>query len=273
MSSAKAHAKINLGLVVGPLRAGGKHEVATALVCVDLHDTLELEQRHAQRIVVEGFEDTIVRRALEELGRGAGEHHGWHVTIDKRIPVAGGLGGGSSDAGAALRLANDLLAEPLPRRRLHELAAAIGSDVPFFLEDGPRLATGTGTELRPISLPLDVWIVLVLPAGVTKTSTAAVYGAYGESAQDSTFDERRAVLVRALEDARSPADLAALPRNDLASSPLADELVDLGALHADVTGAGPTVYGLFDDRAQADRAAQAFEGRGRRWVVRPVGGS
>ena len=269
MRSAAAFAKINLGLVVGPVRTDGKHEIATALVRIDLHDTVEVENTRSGEIVVEGFEDTIVRRALEALARQAADPYGWKVTIDKHIPVAAGLGGGSSDAGTALRLANGLLDRPLARRQLHALAANLGSDVPFFLEDGPQLATGDGSELEPIAIPLDFWVVLVLPVGVTKTSTADVYSAFDARARDADFDQRRAALVRALREARVASDLAALPRNDLLSSPVTDDLVRLGALHADVTGAGPAVYGLFEDQDGAERAARELEGRGRRWVVRP----
>lgn len=270
MRSAAAFAKVNLGLVVGPRRTDGKHEVATALVRIDLYDTVEVASTRSREIVVQGFEDTIVRRALEELTRRAAESCGWKATIDKHIPVAAGLGGGSSDAGTALRLANDLLDRPLAGRELHALAADLGSDVPFFLEDGPQLATGNGSYLEPIAIPLDFWVVLVLPVRETKTSTADVYRAFDARARDADFSQRRAALVRALREARVASDLAALPRNDLASSPVSDDLVRLGALHADVTGAGPAVYGLFEERDRAERAAHELEGRGRSWVVRPA---
>jgi 4-diphosphocytidyl-2-C-methyl-D-erythritol kinase len=270
VSSGRACAKINLGLVVGPLRADGKHEVVTALVRIDLYDTVEVETTRSGEIVVEGFEDTIVRRALEELTRRAGESRGWQVAIDKRIPVAAGLGGGSADAGTALRLANELLDTPLSGHQLHDVAADIGADVPFFLGVGPTLATGDGTELVPISIPLDFWVVLVMPSGIAKTSTADVYRAFDDQARCAGFEERCTALMRALHRARVTSDLAALPHNDLVTSPVTDDLVTLGALHADVTGAGPAVYGLFEDRGRAERASRELEGRGQRWVVRPA---
>ena len=269
MRSAAAYAKINLGLVVGPRRTDGKHEVATALVRIDLYDTVKVESTRSGEIVVQGFEDTIVRRALEELTRQAAESCGWKVTIDKHIPVAAGLGGGSSDAGTALRLANDLLHRPLVHRQLRALASDLGADVPFFLSEGPQLATGDGSDLEPIAIPRDFWVVLVLPVGETKTSTADVYRAFDARGRSADFELRRAALVRALREARVASDLAALPRNDLLSSPVSDELVRLGALHADVTGAGSAVYGLFEDQHRAEHAARELEGRGRRWVVRP----
>ena len=95
-----------------------------------------------------GYEgDTIVTAALEALAAAAGTEPRWSVEIEKAIPVAAGLGGGSSDAAAALLLANELLPEPLDRAALAELAAGIGADVPFFLEPGPQLGSGDGSRL------------------------------------------------------------------------------------------------------------------------------
>ena len=122
MSRAPAPAKINLALVVGPLRDDGKHEVLTVLQRIDLVDRIELEE--APELSVEGFAgDTLVRDALRELARSAGVEPRWRVRIEKQIPVAAGLGGGSSDAATALRLANETLPEPLPADELVRIAA------------------------------------------------------------------------------------------------------------------------------------------------------
>lgn len=270
MSAAPAWAKINLGLVVGPTRAEGKHEVVTVLQKIGLHDTVELDLAPGSGIVVEGFEDTIVRSALTLYAEHAGSQPGWRVQIDKRIPVAAGLGGGSSDAAAALRLANALATSPLAPHELHAIAAQVGSDVPFFLEDGPRLATGDGSQLEPLSLPLDYWVVLVVPAGERKDSTAAVYDRFDDGLGAVGYEDRRAALLDALERLERPADLALLPGNDLESSAVAAELRDRGAFRADVCGAGPAVYGLFESREGAETAARAVGTAAGTWVVRPV---
>ena len=256
MKSVAAHAKINLALVVGPLRADGKHELATVLQRIELADRISLEA--ADEVEVHGFpEDTLVGEALQALGVTARVH------IEKRIPVAAGLGGGSSDAAAALRLANELRPEPLTAPRLHELAAGLGADVPFFLAEGPQLGTGDGTELSPVELASDYTVLVVLPAGVEKASTASVYEAF--SGADG-FGERRAALERVLE----AGDIAALPANDLASSPLADEILELGAFRADVSGAGPAVYGLFTEDEQDEAAREVLANRGRTWITKPA---
>jgi 4-diphosphocytidyl-2-C-methyl-D-erythritol kinase len=220
---------------------------------------------------VSGFAgDTLVRDALQRLAVHAGTDIRWHARIEKRVPVAGGLGGGSSDAATALRLANATLEEPLPPEELRDLAAGLGSDVPFFLHDGPQLGTGDGTILGALDLPQDFWVLLLLPADVRKPSTAAVYGAFDERDGAAGFEERRAALLDALDSVRRPRDLAALPPNDLACSPLAAELCALGAFRADVSGAGPTVYGLFHHRAKADAAKRALKRAGRTWITAPA---
>jgi 4-diphosphocytidyl-2-C-methyl-D-erythritol kinase len=264
-----AAAKLNLALVVGPRRPDGKHEVATVLQRIDLADRVSLEPARCLR--VDGFaQDTLVRRALERLAEAAGVEPRWRARIEKRIPVAAGLGGGSSDAATALRLANETLARPLALEALRALAAPLGADVPTFLAAGPQLGEGDGSDVTPLELPQDYWVVLVLPHGQTKLSTAAVYAAFDERGGESGFDERRRRLLDTLAAVRRARDLAALPQNDLASSPLAGVLRSLGAFRADVTGAGPAVYGLFQREAAARAAARVLEPRGDVWIAVPT---
>jgi 4-diphosphocytidyl-2-C-methyl-D-erythritol kinase len=269
LTSALAPAKLNLALVVGPRRADGKHEVASVMQPLALADEIEL--RLADQFSVDGFpEDTLVRDGLELLARVGGTEHRWSVSIRKRIAVAAGLGGGSSDVATALRLANDTLTQPFPPARLHELAASLGADVPFFLTPGPKLAEGDGTELRPLALPQDYAVLLLLPSGTAKSSTASVYAAFDARGGEREFERRRAELERALASIRRAGDLAKLPPNDLVSSPLVRELEEAGAFRADATGAGPTLYGLFRDRAAAQKAARRLEHLGQVWVTEPA---
>ncbi len=269
MTTATAHAKINLALVVGPSRADGKHEVLTVMQRLDLADRVAVEP--AERSMVEGFpEDTLVRDALAALAARAGGEPGWRATITKRIPVAAGLGGGSSDAAVALRLANATLSQPLPLPELRALAAGLGADVPFFLTEGPQLGSGDGSELEPLTLPQDYTLVLVVPHGVSKESTAAVYRQFDERNGASGFDERRRALLATLAEIVDARDLARLPANDLAFSPLAGQLERLGALRADVSGAGPTVYALFRERSTAVIAARELGDVGTTIVAAPA---
>jgi 4-diphosphocytidyl-2-C-methyl-D-erythritol kinase len=269
VNRAPATAKLNLALVVGPRRDDGRHEVATVLQRLDLADRIAVEP--GGRLLIEGFpDDTLVRRALESLAEAAGVEAAWEARIWKQIPVAAGLGGGSSDAATALRLANDTLAEPLPPEALHDLACRLGADVPFFLTSGPQLGEGTGTDLTALELPQDYWVVLVVPHGEHKAATAEVYDAFDRRDGAHGYAERRAALESALAETKGPRDLAGLPANDLASSPLAEELLELGAFRADVSGAGSAVYGLFLHRDPAAAADRELRRRGRTWLTVPT---
>src|SRR5438874_3863299 len=267
MKRGAAPGKINLALVVGPPRADGRHELVTVYQRVALSDHITVEC--APALHVAGFSaDTLVRRALESVAGVNGST--FAAQIRKRLPVAAGLGGGSSDAATALRLANALRETPLSEDELRTRACELGADVPYFLIDGPQLGTGDGTELEPLDLPQDYWIVLVVPRAATKSSTGDVYAAFDARAAHRDFEARRARLLDALGTVRRPRDLAALPANDLASSPLAEELVQLGAFRADVTGAGPAVYGLFLHASHARAAQKEMSRKGRTWVTAPA---
>ena len=269
MRRAPAPAKLNLALVVGPRGANGKHELCTVYQRIDLCDRVELEP--APRLAVRGFaEDTLVETALERLAAQAGIEPCWSARLTKRIPVAAGLGGGSSDAATALRLANETLPEPLGLPQLQALAAELGADVPFFLASGPQLGEGDGTRLTPLDLPQDYWVVVVLPHDTQKESTATVYDRFDARDGAGGWEARRDELRARLANIRRPRDLAALPPNDLASSPLAERLRGLGAFRADVTGAGPAVYGLFHHRAAAEAASRELAPLGRTWITLPA---
>jgi 4-diphosphocytidyl-2-C-methyl-D-erythritol kinase len=254
-----AQAKLNLALVVGPTRPDGKHEVATVLERLDLADVVAV--RRAPETRVTGFEgDTLVRGALDALE--ALSRARFEARIEKRIPVAAGLGGGSSDAGAVLRA----FAHGRDVNELYAVARSLGADVPFFLSGVPAaIGLGSGSRLTVLDeLPRGFGVVLVpQPAGL---STADVYAAATPS---DIFPALEGDLIRRAHAARTVADLAALVVNDLEPAVLAlrpevaDALAGLraaGALAAAVTGSGPTAFGLFPDRAAAERAAAALPG-------------
>lgn len=267
MRRAAAAAKINLALLVGPRRGDGRHELVTVYQRIALSDRIAVER--SSKLHVSGFaEDTLVRDALAAVARRDGAC--FAARIQKRIPVAAGLGGGSSDAATALRLANELRDDPLSQDEVEALARELGADVPYFLRDGPQLGTGDGTELTPLELPQDYWILLLLPRAATKISTEEVYAAFDARQGDQGYELRRERLLDTLADVRRPRDLAGFPPNDLAASPLADELRALGAFRADVTGAGPAVYGLFLHGDQARAAQKHISPKRRTWLTAPA---
>jgi 4-diphosphocytidyl-2-C-methyl-D-erythritol kinase len=208
--------------------------------------------------------DNLAARALAEFRSRAGkELPPLAVTIHKRVPVAAGLGGGSADAAATLRIANELAGEPLTAEELLRLAADLGSDVPAMLEPGHTLVQGTGERLEPVSLPS---LVAVLMPDEDGLSTAAVY------AELDRLDAGREHLdpdpLHELTGA-GPEDLCAAVENDLQHAALSlrpdlrerlDALTAAGALGAAVSGSGPTCFGLFAERADAERAAERLPG-------------
>jgi 4-diphosphocytidyl-2-C-methyl-D-erythritol kinase len=272
--TAPVAAKINLALVVGERREDGRHEIVTVLQRIDICDRIELEP--AASLQVEGFkDDTLVRSALTALAAAVDRRLAWHVRLRKRIPVAAGLGGGSADAAAALVLANETLDRPLDGNALHELAARLGADVPFFLTPGPKLAEGAGERLSPLELPQDYWVLVALPRRVHKQGTGAVYCRFDELEGATGFAERKRGLLSALEACRRPRDFAAFPPNDLAGATdgTASFMADLrerGAFRVDVTGSGPAVYALFHRREHAAAAARRLRLRARVWIAAPV---
>ena len=261
-----AGVKINLSLRVGPRRADGYHELATVLARVPVGDSLELEPARATRVEAPGLQggDTLVAQALEVLATRAGHGAGWRVRIEKHAPVGAGLGGGSADAGAALRLANATLPEPLATRELVALAGQVGSDVPFFAAGlEAAVARGRGERLEPLALRAPVWLVLAWPGVVL--STAEVYARYRPP---PGAGERVGRLVAEPFATAHVELLAALVENDL--GPLAEELcpptralreqlLSGGALAAAVSGSGSAAFGLFaaedDARAAHERLA------------------
>lgn len=262
---APAPAKINLSLVVGPRDRDGMHEVLTVFQRLALADTITVER--ARSTTVEGFPaDTLVGDALASLEAP----HGWRAVIEKRIPVAAGLGGGSSDAATALRLGSAQLERPLDEGRLAELARRLGADVPFFLTTGPQLGSGVGATLEPLDLPQRFVVLLLLPRGAAKASTGAVYDAFDARDGGEGFAARAAALRDAVPRIRESRDLALLPANDLARSDATEVLLAQGAFRADVSGAGPVVYGLFADRSAAEQARAAVSHLGACWVTDPA---
>jgi 4-diphosphocytidyl-2-C-methyl-D-erythritol kinase len=264
-----AYAKLNLVLHVGPPRDDGMHPIASLFASIDLADEVVAEPLESGQDVVdcEGVPgDNLAARALREFRSRAGrELPPLNLTIHKRIPVAAGLGGGSGDAAATLRIANELSGQPLAHEELLRLAADLGSDVPSQLDPRHAIVEGTGERITPVELPPFTAVVVPDHTGL---QTAAVYAELDslDAAREHLDPEPLRDLARS---ATTAADLAAALDNDLQQAALSlrpdlehrlDALLEAGAAGAAVSGSGPTCFGLFDDRAAADRAAASVEG-------------
>jgi len=269
-----APAKVNLVLRTGPRRADGYHALETLLVALDVGDEVALEPAAATSVEAPALEggDTLVTGALHLLARQAGHPGGWRVRIEKRVPVGAGLGGGSSDAGVALRLANATLPRPLPVADLVALAAQIGSDVPFFALGQPSaIATGRGELVEAAPLRATFAVALAWPG--ESVATAAVYAAH-RAAGD--IPAGGAAGAAAAIDALA---LAPLVVNDLAlaaeslapaSAALRRALLERGALAACVSGSGSAVFGLFASRDEAQHALHDLPGVAWRAAAEPL---
>lgn len=262
----QAFAKVNLVLQVGARRGDGLHEICSLFASVDLADRVSLEVGERDEVLCPGVEGpNLALAALERLRVALGperEPPPLTVRIEKRVPVAAGLGGGSADAAAVLRGANALAGSPLDAGELRAIAAELGADVPSQVEPAHALVTGAGEHVEALGLGPG-WIVLVpQPAGL---STAAVYGEADRLG--ATRPRLDAGAVRTLAGA-PPEVLAAALENDLQAAALSlrpdlarvlEHLVAVGALGAAITGSGPTAFGLFEDREAAERAGVELE--------------
>lgn len=262
-----APAKVNLDLRVLRRRPDGFHEVATILQSIALHDTLSVGARRGPLTVrsaashVPADRDNLVWTAGAALWRAlgrAGDPAGAAVVIRKRVPAAAGLGGASSDAASALRALRLRWKPSASPRLLEDVAAAVGSDVPFFLRGGTMRATGRGERLRRLPALRRYWVVLAVPDfGV---STADAYRWWDRDGQDSVSGATIAVPSGWRRDPdRLRNDLEApVARRHPQIRTLAGRLRGAGALHAALTGSGSVVFGLFGSRARAAAARRGL---------------
>ncbi len=259
-----AYAKLNLVLHVGRPLADGMHLLCSLFASIDLADTVEVHvAADEDRVHCPGVEGPNLALAAAAALREHASLPPLEVRIEKRIPVAAGLGGGSADAAAVLRAANAIAGEPLDPEGLRQLAAGLGSDVPSQVEPRHALVEGTGERVEPVALPP---LAAVLVPRADGLSTGTVY------AELDRRGEGRASLdpapLRQLA-AAAPATLAAALENDLQPAALAlrPELAETltalratGALGVAVSGSGPTCFGLYERRDEAERVAAGLPG-------------
>jgi 4-diphosphocytidyl-2-C-methyl-D-erythritol kinase len=273
---AHAPAKVNLCLFLGGLRDDDRHRVVTLLESISMHDMVQMTTQVAlgdEVVCPEVPEPNIVSRALAELREWGWEAPPVQVKIEKRIPIAAGMGGGSADAAATLRLAERLA--PLGDGVIGALAVELGADVPSQLAQGLVVGTGAGDEV--VALPPRAQHALLIVPQPTRLSTADVYGEadrLGLPRSSEDLDARRTQLTDALDSALGlPPELLV---NDLepaaislcpAIAPALEAVREAGANHAIVCGSGPTVAGIYwgpegelRAEAAADRLSARFPG-------------
>jgi 4-diphosphocytidyl-2-C-methyl-D-erythritol kinase len=270
----RAYAKINLTLDVKGRRADGYHELATVMQTVDLHDTLCLTSADDGRVWVEctrpelNNEENLAAQAARLLRERCSISRGVLIELRKRIPVAAGLGGGSSDAAAVLLALQQWWSLPLSLSELQALAATLGSDVPFFLTGGLAFCEGRGERVTPLAAlwPSSMrWLLLLKPAiGI---ATARVFQAL--PASDYSDGSASRELVEALQEGRLPQpedfhnslERGVLERYPEVARAKAD-LLQAGASLARLSGSGPTLYAPFPNLSSATLAQEQLQASG-----------
>jgi 4-diphosphocytidyl-2-C-methyl-D-erythritol kinase len=262
-------AKVNLYLRVVGRRPDGYHDLVTVMQPLTLADELTISLGGAGiRLECDAPDlpcgpENLVWRAAARFQEETGQKLGMLLSLRKRIPVAAGLGGGSSDAAGTLLALNDLAGGPLERARLHHLASLLGADVPFFLERVPGVGRGIGTQLSPLDLP-PYWYLLLNPG--VPLSTRWVYenldlAGLSEAPETETWDPKHPENW-----VRNDLGAVAIKRfPELAA--LLTGLRDAGAWTQGISGSGPTLFGLFLSRDAAQQAGLRLRSMFQGWVA------
>jgi 4-diphosphocytidyl-2-C-methyl-D-erythritol kinase len=262
-------AKVNLYLRVLGRRPDGYHELVTVMQPLTLADILTVTlagegiSLRCDRPDLPQGEENLVWRAARLFQEETGLSQGVRLSLAKRIPVAAGLGGGSSDAAGTLLALNKLAGKPLTPGDLHRLASRLGADVPFFLAREPAVGRGTGTQLSPLTL-LPYWYLLVNPG--VPLSTRWVYenldlaGLAGPPATEAWDPEHPETWVR------NDLGTVALQRFPELAELLAG-LNEAGACCQGVSGSGPTLFGIFPTREAAHQAGLSLRRTFRGWLA------
>jgi 4-diphosphocytidyl-2-C-methyl-D-erythritol kinase len=257
-----APAKLNLCLYVGPRREDGLHEIRSLFEPLELADELKLSEAETDEVIIEGIEGPdLTAKALAALRANGWKGPPLRIEVTKRVPVAAGLGGGSADAAAVLRLARGQV------EGLRSIAAEIGADVPSQLQPRACLVAGAGEVIEPAPPPAEHGVVLIpQPEGLATADVYAEADRLGTPRGDAEMEAIRRQLRDAVDEGGSPLDYREHLVNDLqpAAISLRPEiedalraLEDAGAAHAMVTGSGPTAFGLYPT---VDAAVAAAEG-------------
>lgn len=266
----KAMGKINLGLDVIGRREDGYHLVKMVMQTVRLYDRLRFCRTRFKSIVIEtnlrylpNNENNLVYKAVDMIRKAYSINEGMHVTLDKRIPVAAGMAGGSADAAATIKAMNRMYNLGMSDERMAEFGLALGADVPYCLMGGTALAEGIGEKLTKLNDAPNAKVLLVKPN--INISTKVVYEKI-DSAGELTHPDIDSI-IRAIDEA----DISSMCANmgnvletvSCGDYPVIDEIKhrmrELGAIGAMMSGSGPTVFGIFTDREAAEKAYYKFK--------------
>ena len=268
----KAYWKINLGLDVIRKRPDGYHDLDMIMQMVDVYDDVIIEKKAGEEIVVKADaavlsngKDNLAYMAAKMLFDEFGIKSGVEITIHKRIPIAGGMAGGSSDCATTLIGINEMFNLGLSKQQLMERGVKLGADVPYCVLGGTAIARGIGEVLTPLPTPPQCHVIIAKPP--ISVSTAYVYGHIRPDEITKRPDIEQMTLAIKEQDLNKLSDLLYNVMEEVTVSeyPVIEKLKSImlenGALNSIMSGSGPTVFGLFDDREKAQAAMRALDSK------------
>jgi len=276
----RASAKVNLFLEVLRKRPDNYHDIETILQEIDLFDKVTLKENSSPEIIIHSTRPDIPADNSNLAFKAAHlfktyikeEKRGVVINLEKNIPPAAGLGGGSSDAAATLMGLNKLWKVNLDRRTLLHLAEQIGMDVPFFIHGGLCLARGRGEKLTPLATRPEMWFILVIPS--IKVSTAWAYNQLSISSLTRKSKKNR--MIEALQSADAGKigkqlfnrleEVTMIEHREIAS--IKEKMLSAGAGGALMSGSGPAVFGIFPARQEAYKIKDALEYKEEVYVIK-----
>lgn len=267
-----AMAKINLGLDVLGRREDGYHEVKMIMQTVDLYDTLTFEKSGEPGIIIKSDhpmvpcdDSNLVHKAASRLMERFNIDSGLKITLEKNIPIAAGMAGGSTDAAAAFVAVNRLFDLKMTKEELKSMAVTIGADVPYCIEGGTALSQGIGEILSGLPMPPHCYVVIAKPQ--ISVSTAKVYKSLVlEQLEHPDIDGMvraiRAADLQAMCDKMGNVLQTVTEKKYPVITQLKNLLKEEGAINSMMSGSGPTVFGIFESKKKAQEALLAVENSG-----------
>ena len=268
----KAYGKINLGLDVIRKRPDGYHDLDMVMQMVDVYDDVILTQIEGKEIVVRtdtavlsNGTDNLAYMAARMLMDEFGITQGLEITIKKRIPIAGGMAGGSSDCAATLKGVNQMFDLGLSKEELMERGVRLGADVPYCILGGTAIARGIGEILTPLPTPPECHVIIAKPP--VSVSTAFVYGNMRPDKIERRPDIEAMVSAIKTQDLYKLAESLYNVMEDITvpQYPIIQEIktvmLDNGALNSIMSGSGPTVFGLYDDIEKAEQTVELLKAK------------
>lgn len=264
----RSYAKVNLGLHILGKREDGYHEIRTLFQAIGLHDTLEIRLTQGQGVSFQcnwaelGSGDNLVVRAMEAVRRHTGLERGLEVRLEKRIPLGAGLGGGSSNAAAAVMGLDRLLGLRMSRREWFEIGGMLGSDVPFFFLGGRALGVGRGSEVYPLEDDTPRHVLIVVPP--RPMPTAEAYRRASLRLTSPVNKSKIPLFCPAFLDTLESGDglenhfETVVFRDQPDLKRLKQRLLQWGAGKAGLTGSGSALVGLFDEKGALTQAQAAL---------------